>query len=875
MSKSFENITGAELLRADAYSQKIYIADEKNNLRNLVDESKFWGYTSPENCLYYDYKDETNHGWAVPQDGWNDYSQDISRHLTPYKTEEWINNKVFCNNISTLSVIQGYAGCGKTIFINSLLQKRMKNNDIVDCIDIYIDYDNNATESGYLPLALRNHMITQIMCYLSDDDGLKIYQKFIENMAKYSQYSASFSDILTIFRQDGKISLLARQLFDSRNELDKLKEIETNFRIHFVSSTLAISGALKGKLHHENIDIDDFASIKEQYIKLLLENYLVMDFIFIYSVNLIKNQGTKIIFFDNLDIIDNPQHIGYFINKLQEVLHKITICFKRENILPIFKIIIAVRKVTYALVSSFVEVRDSERGFNDINVNFLDISNLYSSTRLLKHKAYVLLNNFQEYVPEEYDREDVRAFLEAVINIPEETLKDICLPDLFNHNIRACANILERAMKHSSDIIPTDLDINKLSNKCNSAIWIHSICAVLQENHIWSNLGYNTSDVEITNYPTTLARLILTYLYNQRRNSRNNKENFTTTEVSFKKIVEMFEKLPFASSKSSDKSISENIEKNYTKEDTHIKIVNAISNMLRRNIESDGINPKSEMELWRRPIYFTNNAFSLTDEKGNDNIQNELIRQIQCFDYSNASITDFCITDEGYTFIEKIATNFEFYSVRYNNSASIPICYLTDENRIDGIVYKVYTQVEKCIRRHRWLMDFYIQKYGKSQNDPSNDDYINDVNEYLLLMFHPRTDNGYKPQLHVVRTIYDHIYYLNDYRDYLIKSKHHRLKELNKCLVKWIGKYLELYRANLYSLLDPTIGSFNEVFLKLKYLYWRVYSDANYLPYDDSGKKEISISTGAYKSANKISVDNKKLLDEPMLIEEDGVNMDS
>lgn len=871
MSKSYNDITGAELLRADAYSQKIYITDKTNKSRNLVDESKFWGCGTSAKSLYYDYKDEKNYGWAVEQDGWNDYTQDNSKHLSPNKTEEWINNKVFCHNISTLSVIQGYAGCGKTIFVNSLLQKRMQNNTLIDHIDIYIDYDNNATESSYLPLALRNHIIVQILNYLTNADGLRIYQKFVELLSEFSKVSASITNLLPIFRKDGEISKLAQQLFEKRDEPDELNKIKTDFRIQFISSTLAISGALKGRLRDKNINTDKFILIEERFIKLLLEHYLLMDFIFICSISLVKEQMSKIVFFDNLDIIDNPQHIGYFINKLQEVLHKISSAHTANYILPVFNVIITVRKVTYALISSFAEVRDSERGFDDINVNFLDISNLYSSTQLLKHKAQVFLNDYEDYVPSEYNREDVKEFLEAIIEIPEETLGVICLPDLFNHNIRACANILERAMKHSSCSILKNLSVRKMPDKCSSAIWIHSICAVLQENHIWSNLGYNTSDVEMTHYPTTLARLILTYLYNQRRNFRYNKDGYTTTEVSFKKIIEMLERLPFSFSRDSDRIISKNIEKNYTKEDTHQKIIDSISNMLKRNIESDGINPKSEMELWRRPIYFTHNAFSLTDKEGNDNVQRELIKQIQSFNQPNACITDFCITDEGYTFIEKIATNFEFYSVRYNNNSSAPICHLTDANKIDDLIKNVYEQVEKCIIRHRWLMDFYIERYGESHNEPSHLQYINDVNDYLSLMFHPRTENSFKPQLHIVRTIYDHIYYLNDYRDYLIETNHNNLKKVNKCLVRWIGKYLELYRKNLYSLLDNTIGSYNDVFLKLKYLYWRVYSDPDYLPYDDSGKKRISISRIVYNNSNKKQINPEKLKNEPMLIEEDTV----
>ena len=870
MSKTYSNLTGAELLRADPHSQKVDIADENGNTKNLIDEREFWESQNSSDKLYYDYRDETNNGWSVQRDGWNEYSQDNSQHLSPEETDEWMSTKVFCDNMSTLSVIQGYAGCGKTIFVNSLLRKRLKKSNSINYNDIYVDYDNNAAENGYLPSAIRNHIIKQLVACLLEDDGFIIYNTFIDLLNKYSTESASFSDFLALFRANGQISELAQQIHNNRRNHTNHLLIETDFRTQFVSGTMAISGALKGKLY-DNVDLNiyDLILIDEQHIKSLLESYLLIDLILLFAINLIRKQDIGIVFYDNLDIIDNPQHIAFFINKLQEVLYKIPHIFKKHyNITPVFNVILAVRKITFALVSSFTEVRDPERGLDAIHVNFLDISNLYTSTRLLKHKATVLINNINYFIPDKYNRTDIKGFLNALILIPEEILDEICLPNLFNHNIRACANILESAMKHSSRIIPKRIDISKMSHKCNSAIWIHNICSVLQENEIWSNMGYNTTDNKTVQYPTTLSRMILTYLYNQRRGFENGISGFESTEVSLKKIIDIFEKLPFFFFPNNHKNMSREAEQNYSKEYTREKIVSALSNMLKRNSASDGINPKNEMELWRRPIYYTKNAFSLTDKDGYDNAQNELAQQIKCLDQPNASITDFCITDEGYTFIEKIATNFEFYSVRYNGKSARPLCYLTDEVTLDKMIRNVYEQVKKCIQNHNWLMEFYINKYGKSHNNPNSQDYKDDINQYLSLMFHPRTD-GNKPQLHIVRTIYDHIYYLNDYRDYLIEINHFSLNKLNKCLVRWIGKYLELYRANLFTLLDNTVGSYNEVFLDLKYLYWRVYSDPDYLPCVDGGNRKISICKSdvvGIRKSSKICISDDDLKNNSMLI---------
>ena len=859
-------ITGAEILRTDCCTQSIEIIGDDGQIRPLISERDFWGDTSGGEKLYFDYRLPSNKGWAVEQEGWNDYSLDSRKKMSPAKTEEWVNERIFQNNASTLTVIQGYAGCGKTIFVNNQLRERKARGELVEYNNVYVDYDINATECGYLPSAIRNHIISQLCEVLKEDDGDRIYQTFVSFLTRYGQQAqAALSTWSALFRPTGQISQLVERMHNGRNDNESFHCLENDLYLQFVSGTITVSGALKGKLAESLIDYAKLSGIEDQYIKMLLGNYLAIDLILLHSIQHVRKLGPIAIFYDNLDIIDNPRHIVFFIDKLKEVLSKLSSNHINGTI-PIFNIILTVRKVTYALLSSFTEV-DGGLCLGAVKANFLDISNLYSATTLLKYKANYFLNHRPEHIPPSVGWDSEKDFLSMVVRISDESMSNINLPELFNHNIRACSNILYSATKGHY----ADKDIKALSGRLGSSIWINNICAVLQKNDVWVNLGYNVSDKQTIHYPTTLSRLILTYLYNQRFYFRNNYENVNSTEVSFREIIKVFEKLPFddSSSNTTEAIMGQNAQKRFSTKKTRDKIIFCLSNMLKRNMDFDSINPDNEMELWRRPIYFTKNAFPLIDENGNDNVRKELKNQLQNLGQPNSNTTEFCITDEGYTFIEKIATHFEFYSVRYNGINSKPLCYLTTASDIDAVVDGVYTQIERCVTRQLWLQDYYIKKYISGGKGISVRDTKSELNEYLGLMFHPRTEKG-TPQLHIVRTIYDHINYLNDYRDYLIESGSDLLSQLNKTLVKWIGKYLELYRSRLYTLLDGTIGSYNDVFLDLKYLYWRTIRDEKLLPMDEVTKKTISIRrSGVTRKDRELKIDDRKLRENPMLISDD------
>lgn len=863
MNYNYNNLTGAILLRADSHSQITKIETDTSE-KELITEEQFWG-DGEKTGLYYHYESDDNaSGYTTSSEGWDDYTENSTEKMSIEQTKEWIEKNILSPINTNLCVIQGYAGCGKTTFVHSILRKAKSINPDLKYHNFYIGHVKNTTENTFITSSIRTKIVEQIIVTLQDEDGMQVYNSFVELWKNdLSTLNPDLSvHFAPIFYSETNASLyrMAKNIYEHRYNNDIEKQIK-NYRVQFNCSL----NAVLSKVRYNEKTFKSRNSCNE-----LVDVLLFIYYIWVCAVFLTRDKRedvNQILVYDNLDIIENHVVVADFIDKLRSVLVNYSV-FKNtiDKPLPTFKVILTVRKITYASISRFVEVSNNQMGQSPTAVDFLDISNLYISSNVLKHKARVLLNSIEKFVPSKalcYN--SIVSFLEEIINTPEDVFSDIKFSELLNHNLRACANMMEKvvACRFYKKYISKNPKPSKfITKKFRSSIWIHSLCTILKENNILDSLGYNLSDSKELIYPTTLSRMILTYLSNRRLGCMRGIGGFISPDVSFKEMVLQFKKIPFVKCHYQihwGEEIKDKLKNNYNEVSSQEKIVQCISEMLQRN------NSIEESELWRRPIYYTNNAFPLIDSK---TIEQTLFRQIKKFSNPKAPITSFCITDEGYTFVERIATHFESYSVRFNNKDAEPISGITDHRKLERIIQRVYDQVKQCVNKQIWLMDYYTKKYSVNEN------------EYLNELFHPRTERFY-PQLHVVRTIYDHIGYLNDYRDYLYQmcddyTENYSL--LNKCLVRWIGEYLELYRRYLYNKLESTDGHYNNsIWLDLKYLYWLVYKDDKNIGAkfnDDDSKTYITInrkstiSRAKQKEAkyNGFRISDDELLNQAMLI---------
>ncbi len=851
MSYTYENLPASSFLRADPHAQKTSIKTS-DGIRYLVNKDQFWGNDTNEG-LYYDYNNDDNlTGYTYSQEGWNSYKNRPINQMKKEQTNSWIKKHIIQPHKKSLCVIQGYAGCGKTTFVYDLLNKALSTGSYSDYHDMYIGYNSNVNENNLIFTSILSNLIIKITNELKQKDGIRIYKTFINLFRiELSDLNPSLGEIEGAFYSESNTSLYKCAL-DIYNNTDdkKTNELDVNFRVQF--KTLFDTMVKRFHASQNNTIIDN--SHNQIYMDILI----CIDLLWHCAVSIVRNNNNTnhIIVYDNLDIIDNHKIVADFIDTLREIMRNY--CAFKENVyqlseeeknaLPSFKIIITVRKITYGAISRFREVSNSERGQHAPDVDFLDVSNLYPPSNVLKHKSKMLLNNINDYIPDCLTvRPDIEYYLKEISEIPHDLFDEIKISELLNQNIRACSNLLEEVIgsslykEHLKLLNQYDLPAQKC---CRTAIWICIICTILKENNVWNNLGYNLSSSKALYHPTTLSRMLLTYLSNHRDGYNRGDDRFKSYDVSLKEIVKTFSKIPFCvlpENYNWKKEIIPYMMNDVHEEDTIKLIVDMLSKMLQRNESVE------TLELWRRPIYYTRNTFPIVDIS---TTKEYLFNQIPDILNNKNNSTFFCITDEGSTLVEKIVTHFEFSSVRLNEEEAVPLCSVRDTKTIDLLVNRVFKHVNLCATKQIWLMDYYIN------NNSTN------ISVYLNELFHPRTE-GFEAQLHIVRMIYDHIVYLNVCRENL-REQGQLTANLDACFLKWIGRYLKLYKNKLYDTLENTCSSYNnKVWLELKYLYYINYNNL-------CGDCFISINRNAEESKKLIkekpfNVDEWTLLHKSML----------
>lgn len=339
VAQNHNNLSGPLLLRADSHFQ-----ETTNNMKVLISDEQFWGNDQREG-LYYDYKSKNNEsGYTVSCEGWNDYRDTEKMDIN--QTNNWLNENVFGKGMNNLCVIQGYAGCGKTIFVHNLLREIYKKNIYLGYYNFYIGYVRKASEEFFIYSSILSKIISQITTYLQEEDGMKIYNKFVElfklDLTQLSPILDSHFASIFNSKNDASLYEYAKTIYRNRNANNK-EEYIREYRVQFKSSYQAKIGLIGDKKATN-----------------MLEILLFIDYILRCAVYLVRNQAEKInqiVVYDNLDIIENHQYIADFIDTLRSVLSNY-ISFKNSSnlSLPIFKALIVVRKITYASISRFVEV---------------------------------------------------------------------------------------------------------------------------------------------------------------------------------------------------------------------------------------------------------------------------------------------------------------------------------------------------------------------------------------------------------------------------------------------------------------------------------------------------------------------------------------
>ena len=722
------------------------------------------------------------------------YIESINEGRKVYSEElkNWVEKNIYKAVNDTLVYVEGYAGCGKTTWVQSILYNNgqeysyiLNNNNIADSEkekhkDSYIDFYTSFTpgreySSEVIRFNIVNSIVLRMIHWLKEDSGIDILNDFCDFLAdtKISTLNTRLPNIIKYFKKD---------FFN--------EEIGEREETYFYRN----ARLLKNNPTAEQNFIDIFRNnINEKFLNTDEYKFSTMDILCLdciwriaQSKNTDFSQNKIYICYDNLDIIDDLEALANFLNELGNLktnISKFRDACDGKCAIPCFVFFVTCRKITDAKLEASglrlpSEVIKNQTNINDSNevaerdqrregIIKIELSHLYSYEKMAKKRAEHFINNINSLIDfKEVDK--IRNALEKVIELPEGAFNEINYSGLWNHNHRACNNVLNCIIADYHEYYDklTNEYTKQITNKyddtinANTSILLHIIIKILNGNKEWEKaLGYKDNKL------TTMSRMILTYMHNKRQQAFDS--------VSILEIIKEFG------------LVSLELENNENKRLNIEYICGCLQNMLTRL-------PNESEEIWRRPLFYKHNALLCE----NKNIQSRLIEQID--NANEGAATSFIISDEGQTFIEKIVPQFEFYSARLDKS-SIPLYCVSSKKQLQENIDRVYKKVEECCKRQIIFMQRYQEKYN-----------IQTINDYLSKDFHPTTIHGDK-QLHIIRVIFSHISFLNSLRDYLYTNNDNRFVEFNYSIISYIYKYLRLYDDKFYVFMANTIGEYNNI----------------------------------------------------------------
>lgn len=650
------------------------------------------------------------------------------------------------NRKSCVVLIEGFAGCGKSTLVQYILLKQLKtyNYDYS-----FYNYDLEAQND----LIIRDKS-GKIIKRSSIFEAIKksFCEQFVKIAKKYKYVIEYFTSLLEICKDYQPFNDLYYKFFITNTFREILEYV--NDGIDDNSEKIVLDNLIN---QSGQIFSSTCLLALDYLLRLAMYRYMIVEKLYIC--------------YDNLDAIEDADDLKIFddiIKYFRGIIDDFITFLQTRNYFsgmsaPHFIIMATYRKITASLakISKYKEVRNDKNpeSLENQYVFNIDATSTFSYSNIVaKRKKY-----FDGYFKNacnisESSKNKVLRDISSwhKLNQSLEIMNDryACL---WNRNYRTCSIIANELYSKDSykftdcvDFIEktknidgyyTYNDIETGTYYGGSAILLSCVCKVFNNNHIWDKLlDLAPLDQDETSYENvSFSRLILTYMYNVKR------------AVSLKELYNIFCKKGLFS---------------------HEKLCEILSKMLARNL--DGV--------WRRPIYYSSEC--ILSEKAKD-IEYELFMECIRFTKDKDATHDykFLLCDSGRVYVEFLMQEFEFFSNRLSNKNK-PLYLYNDINDIKSIICSVYKAVKQCCKN----TDEFRKKYIKL-NKISN-------KEYLSLPIHPTT-NTYSSQLHIERTIFSHIAYLNSVRLYFLNKdvipSLDKRKEYNIVFVDGIKDYLNLY----------------------------------------------------------------------------------
>lgn len=657
-------------------------------------------------------------------------------YYSEYDYEQWI--KALKESLRSVIVfVEGYAGCGKSVFVQKILSEIFPN---LDYDRNYYNYDIGFTFENNNQSRIKDAILE---CYI--DQYVRFYREgqavIVEKME----------------------DLLKQEAID---QLDNARSIFYEFT--------ATKAYLDAKKMLEEGDIPNFRKIiHDQLSRLTTEQIIYIDCILRLAkyVSDITEPETQIICYDNLDAIENNDELCDFDNVLQTVKENMDSFLSKSNInyiergQPHFVFIATYRKITAVRVGLFEgSERYGDNRNQQENIFYIDGSHLFEYKQMVKNRYYY----FREFVRTrhlEAELIDIVKKMEEVVELFRTSFVNSRYAGLWNNNYRTCSDIMERIVSDyeveakqcikltKSRYDDYDEHINVAIGA--SAVFLSIICRVQRDCNYWGNKHLDIIDL---NGPvptrkeleqnkrnvrklTTLSRLILTYV----QNVYSVEERSVSTNELFGVFTPAF-------------SVQD--------------IACTLANMLKHD----------KAGIWRRPIVYTKNAIP-----NNADIYEELKRQGDNRENSDYLFSEITTCDCGDSFITRVSCDYEFYSARLGNSRSLYLAETVDE--IKKVLDGVLEAVDCCCQKMILFRNYYTQnarmvgKYNDQLFHPRTFNKKPQLHTERVIFSHIEYLDNYR-------------LYIQNCKDFNNEDK----ETIKGYLVETIGEYLKLYQEKIIKL---------------------------------------------------------------------------
>ena len=731
-SKKAQDLTLYDLLTADVYDEKIKIKDNSHSESYSLIENRrvFFG----ENGLFV--PPENNK--LIEKNGDNKQIIDLDSLLNEIQSSEY----------SSVVLIEGFAGCGKSTLAQYILSKQLRT--------FYYDYElyNYNLEAkcdiGYLNekgiLVKKSSILFAITNY------------FVEELNKQTQNNKQvffdFCDLLSYCKDFPSLMPLYSYFLNTDTLKSVCEDVNNNNYENFSKRILAQINTINSTICVLALDyILRLSMYKNRIIEQLYICYDNLDAI---------EDADDLINFDSI-IVDFTRTIDGFIDEIysKELFNDLPT--------PHFIILATYRKITANIaelskIYKEVALDQYEDIYHRNRIKYIDATSVFSYKKIVQKRMDYFNIHLSGVFGLSVDKiEQLIKFLKSWNTLNNNlVIMNERYSGLWNKNYRTCSLIANELFSEEEykftdcvDFIDNDSSPDGYEEThdetgenllCSyyggSAILLSNVCKVFNNKQIWDHL-LDLSDLTLTHHSyqsVSLARLVLTYMYNN-----------DNIPVSLEELYHTFcEKAIFSVD----------------------KLCDILSKMLARN----------QNGFWRRPIYYANTCILAEDALS---IKNELMKECTIIEKYNRTEKNytFLLCISGQSFVERLMSEFEFFSNRLSNDNSA--LYLNNDiNIISRTIKNVYNAVSSCCTNVLLFRKEYMERYNITSYD------------YLQLLFHPRT-NRKSSQLNIERTIFSHISYLNNVRlYYLDKRVTHDIekrKQYNTIFVKYIDMYLNLF----------------------------------------------------------------------------------